>query len=272
MPSERVRISEDDLRINLDEQVAFLKASAESYDGGFQGEGKRLAVTLRVLLHNSRSSNALLAQLGQLDSIRFFDSALPNTPGNLLTYSGLVVTAHTKVGAEYLPMLDDKQVGPGEWLLFKRWWETAVFVDDKRREISRKDLVLSLADQDGGAHVDASLNDWYFALTHENSMGWTVTIGTISHPLGPPHLASVRQITHEVLKSLDQTYAKKNPPRNDVLLFSAGAAVTNGGPPRIQPPFLGPRVVVPASVIPRVGRNDPCFCGSGKKFKRCHGK
>ncbi|MGH2878480.1 MAG: SEC-C metal-binding domain-containing protein, partial [Solirubrobacteraceae bacterium] len=22
---------------------------------------------------------------------------------------------------------------------------------------------------------------------------------------------------------------------------------------------------------PRVGRNDPCWCGSGKKFKRCHG-
>lgn len=23
---------------------------------------------------------------------------------------------------------------------------------------------------------------------------------------------------------------------------------------------------------PRVGRNDPCHCGSGKKFKKCHGK
>ncbi|MGC2375198.1 MAG: SEC-C metal-binding domain-containing protein [Solirubrobacteraceae bacterium] len=21
----------------------------------------------------------------------------------------------------------------------------------------------------------------------------------------------------------------------------------------------------------QVGRNDPCWCGSGKKFKRCHG-
>ena len=24
--------------------------------------------------------------------------------------------------------------------------------------------------------------------------------------------------------------------------------------------------------MPRVGRNDPCPCGSGKKFKQCHGK
>jgi uncharacterized protein YecA (UPF0149 family) len=22
---------------------------------------------------------------------------------------------------------------------------------------------------------------------------------------------------------------------------------------------------------PKVGRNDPCHCGSGKKFKKCHG-
>ncbi|MDQ3937304.1 MAG: SEC-C metal-binding domain-containing protein, partial [Chloroflexota bacterium] len=22
---------------------------------------------------------------------------------------------------------------------------------------------------------------------------------------------------------------------------------------------------------PKLGRNEPCWCGSGKKFKRCHG-
>jgi preprotein translocase subunit SecA len=26
------------------------------------------------------------------------------------------------------------------------------------------------------------------------------------------------------------------------------------------------------SSVPRVGRNDPCPCGSGKKYKQCHGK
>ena len=23
--------------------------------------------------------------------------------------------------------------------------------------------------------------------------------------------------------------------------------------------------------MPKIGRNDPCSCGSGKKFKKCHG-
>jgi preprotein translocase subunit SecA len=28
----------------------------------------------------------------------------------------------------------------------------------------------------------------------------------------------------------------------------------------------------PAVAGPRIGRNDPCPCGSGKKYKQCHGK
>jgi preprotein translocase subunit SecA len=28
----------------------------------------------------------------------------------------------------------------------------------------------------------------------------------------------------------------------------------------------------PADAGPKVGRNDPCPCGSGKKYKHCHGK
>lgn len=30
--------------------------------------------------------------------------------------------------------------------------------------------------------------------------------------------------------------------------------------------------LVPVSVGPKIGRNDPCPCGSGKKYKQCHGK
>ena len=27
-----------------------------------------------------------------------------------------------------------------------------------------------------------------------------------------------------------------------------------------------------AGAVPKVGRNAPCPCGSGKKFKQCHGR
>ena len=40
--------------------------------------------------------------------------------------------------------------------------------------------------------------------------------------------------------------------------------------------LFAPATVTPdpglAGVVPRVGRNEPCPCGSGKKYKQCHGK
>jgi preprotein translocase subunit SecA len=43
--------------------------------------------------------------------------------------------------------------------------------------------------------------------------------------------------------------------------------------PAAKPPQDGPGEAVPAAPVrhaPRVGRNDPCPCGSGKKYKKCH--
>jgi len=32
------------------------------------------------------------------------------------------------------------------------------------------------------------------------------------------------------------------------------------------------RVKEPIRREPKIGRNDPCPCGSGRKFKQCHGR
>jgi preprotein translocase subunit SecA len=57
-----------------------------------------------------------------------------------------------------------------------------------------------------------------------------------------------------------------------------------GPPPRVAPPPpVAPGRPAPAltsshgplaratAAVPEVGRNDPCPCGSGKKYKKCHG-
>ncbi len=49
-----------------------------------------------------------------------------------------------------------------------------------------------------------------------------------------------------------------------------------GGQPWEMPPEGSPqgppqRVQTIRRDAPKVGRNDPCYCGSGKKFKKCHG-
>ena len=48
-----------------------------------------------------------------------------------------------------------------------------------------------------------------------------------------------------------------------------GGYVTNG---EVEEPIeILPEPVEQRRVEMEVGRNDPCWCGSGKKFKRCHG-
>ncbi|MBI4171874.1 MAG: SEC-C domain-containing protein, partial [Actinobacteria bacterium] len=57
------------------------------------------------------------------------------------------------------------------------------------------------------------------------------------------------------------------------VIAAAGAAA--GGAATALAPAPAPRSASPQQVVAspqqKVGRNDPCWCGSGKKFKRCHG-
>ncbi len=49
---------------------------------------------------------------------------------------------------------------------------------------------------------------------------------------------------------------------------AAGSSIQGNGPSDIPPPRPVPQTV---RTGPKVGRNDPCPCGSGKKYKNCHG-
>ena len=54
--------------------------------------------------------------------------------------------------------------------------------------------------------------------------------------------------------------------------MAAEAAVADAGAPGAAEPEAA---AIPRTVTrdqPKVGRNEPCPCGSGKKYKQCHGK
>ena len=57
--------------------------------------------------------------------------------------------------------------------------------------------------------------------------------------------------------------AQQRKPDMSQMRTSRTDLVTNGGEPKSN---------APVHVEKQVGRNDPCPCGSGKKFKNCHGK
>jgi preprotein translocase subunit SecA len=56
----------------------------------------------------------------------------------------------------------------------------------------------------------------------------------------------------------------------DVIAAAGGAATALAAPPAASPGAI-PTQQQAVNEHKDIGRNDPCWCGSGKKFKRCHG-
>src|SRR5687767_1688890 len=112
-----------DLEQHFEEQFQFLETSAKLYDGGATSEAKRLASTLRLLLHSSKNSHSLLRQVGRGD-ILFFDTSRDLNLDNLLPEFGLVeirLTSSRK--PEYVARLDLNPYGHAVGLIpFEAWW------------------------------------------------------------------------------------------------------------------------------------------------------
>lgn len=190
----------------LTENRQFLERSAAAFDSGYEAEAKRLAVVLRVLLHDTRVSHSLLKQLGVKDRLEFLDTADPINPRNLLPTPGLVImqTTITIDGAEgqYVAPLGDRPT-PSRYISFASWWQEPVMKVDGTW--SRKDLVLTLANTEGGAHVDPDLDGRYDSLARQNGIGFTAASAAGENPFkGNVVAVAVRQITYEILETLIQ--------------------------------------------------------------------
>jgi SEC-C motif len=272
----KIHQTSEDLNRHLQEQLGFLRRSADAYDHGYLDEAKRLSVTIRILMHDSRTSKSLLSQLGDKNRL-FYDTAVPDEPGNLMPYGALIQMTLGKSGASYIPFLDDAlQLGNARQVSFDEWWNRPIFRIESGQVLTRSDLIRSVADQDGGAHVDPALNEIYAKLSREKGMGWIYESSNGSYLIRQPELAAVRQIAHEVIKTFDTSYSKhSNMPEGSIVF--AGGSLRESTPDEIainqrqkmQPP------VTPGTVRrqgPKIGRNDTCPCGSGIKFKKCHGR
>jgi len=200
--------TEDELNSHLKEQIEFLRRSSQAYDEGFTSEAKRLAVVIRVLLHDTQNSTSLLTLLKKKD-ILFYDTSLDYNPNNLASTMGLIMMQIGPNDARYVPPLDD---GPPiryykAKIAFEKWWNKIVLVDTKSNKLTRKDLVLAVSNKDGGAHVDPKLDKAYSDLTRFDSLGWKFIQNGIEKDFATrPELASVRQMSHEVLKSLKDEF------------------------------------------------------------------
>jgi len=202
--------SKEDLLGHLKNQIVFLQSSTHSYDKGCDAEAIRMAIAIRVLVNDTPKYKSLLAQLNK-KNILFYDTAPNYNPKNLMPHVGL---ASIELGgggsARYLALLDDVPLDRlNKKVSFHDWWNKIVIVDKARAQFTRRSMILNVADKDGGAHIDPSLDQQYAALSRFNSLEWKVVVGGVESPFkNRPELACIRQITHEVLKSLKDEFGE----------------------------------------------------------------
>lgn len=201
--------TKQELMSHLRDSIGFLDASSAAFDGGFVGEAKRLATTIRVLVHDTDKSKSLLRLLKMKTDMGFLNTTHPYDPENLVSYHGLVGVAFEGEKARYwAPLSAGSTARSGKYVFFPEWWNQVVIVDTLKVKFIRRELVLALANKDGGAHVDPHLDEGYANLTRNNSLGWMSSDGTSQKPMLEVELHSVRQIAYELRTSMQRHLEK----------------------------------------------------------------
>ncbi|CAM3837729.1 hypothetical protein [Deinococcus frigens] len=223
-----MQLTRIDLENHLREQLHFLEASCTSFDAGHVMEHKRIAQTLRILLFDgnpskrkhTRQTRSLLNHLGVKEKLTYINTADPFDENNLAPHTGLLLIQEIDGRIAYTASLDTHIAIRNPRTSFQLWWDEIVlrqadmpfpppkFRQHDRIALTRGDIIKSVADQDGGAHIDSELNEPYANLAHQDALGYfgirSSAEGTEHHPLGNPIPPTLRQIALEVSLTINR--------------------------------------------------------------------
>ena len=191
----KYKLNKGELQEHWNDQIRFIQKSIIEFDAGDEKEAKRIATNLRILFHNTRNSKSIFKQLNL--QMTFYSCADLYTPSNLLTSWTLLNIIFISNEIQYQAKLSNSS--RCFFLRFDDWWNEIIF-DDHYNRFTRRDIVLYIADQDGGAHVDPAINELFAKLSKMNSLGWSDRNGNI--PTNNPAYHAIRAIANELLISI----------------------------------------------------------------------
>jgi hypothetical protein len=196
----------DRLAEKLLEQLRFIERSCSAFDQGAEDEAIRIATSLRVIFHSTRVSVSLVEHLGlngkdMLSSSRGF--------GDWMDYLSHELDMNTPQPVRMLPLLGSKF----RKCSIEDWWNDETVFIHNGRNYSRRMIILSAANKDGGAHVDEELEEYYEVLcAGEYALGIVGNLEYNGEPAFPQgvahypknaHLALIRQFAHETRLSIN---------------------------------------------------------------------
>ncbi|TFD52180.1 hypothetical protein E3T55_06875 [Cryobacterium frigoriphilum] len=152
-----------DLAERLAEHVDWLRASAVRFDAGTTSEAKRIATSIRSLVHTTDSSTSLLTQMNLRDSM-VWRSAVNMVPSDGETHADALW-----VSVPSVPGFQPIKGMPEHLTDFETWWRGSLGTVEGV-ELSRHYFVWHAANVDGGAHVDPRLPDHYDSLSRKGGL------------------------------------------------------------------------------------------------------
>lgn len=196
----------------LVDKLRFLKRCCSAYDAGDLSEFCNMASHLRLLLwSNERNSTSLLRHLG-LDGSYFVSTAARYNPKSI-TQGPSLVFSRTTMGPSgssitFLPFLDDVPWGERAIPLSEWLEKEVIFRDLDGNEFNRLTFIRTVAEQDGGVHVDASIDAKYAALKEGVSIGLRLMVDGKERSVPGIERPILRQISHEALRSIDEIFQR----------------------------------------------------------------
>lgn len=187
------------LKDHLRRQFEYLRRSCELYDAGHLDEAVRLAVGIRVLIHDTQKSKSLLRQMHVREQVKLATSFgfSAHLPKNFQPTSVFPIFASSVEGGTSVPF---PLPIPPILMAVSEWWEEIVWMQEST--LTRKEIILGTANKEGGAHVQATAPETIQELRRGLSRITSVKIGGIE--IGTPenyHFILIRQFAHELLNS-----------------------------------------------------------------------
>lgn len=201
------RKPQQELERQLRERLTLLRKSADEFDRGDRSEATRIAAELRIVAHDTTRSQSLLGLLGIKGTLLFLDTSdlMPSAPGTLMLTGGLAWLEFPS--ARHMAPLDRATVFGRR--PFDAWWTgLAIRVPDtdtgNPRDFRRSDLVLTVANKDGGAHIDPDIDRTFFELTRNSALGEVAVGGKKVEWDSNPVPCALRQIAYEFLRTIEE--------------------------------------------------------------------
>lgn len=204
---------DNDLSVAFNDARHLLKTLSICYDHiGSDILALPISTAIRVLVHDTNHSKSILG-LVEKKEVDYFSSN--SNDEKYLVHLGLVRRINVGVvdgvggEAKYWAHSDERYFPDNseyKKVSFKEWWENEIIMACNHNKLSRRDLVLAVANKDGGAHYDRKIASRYDAFRKSWSGGSTLfgtQSGTRRGYDNIPTRASIRQIAHELTLSID---------------------------------------------------------------------